>query len=205
VKAKSKKKAHPVKVFEALMSERKRRSGAAQRAAVPARSAPVVKVPVHAVEFFESCSLLNSKVGPHGGDEARDRANKEGEARRGVARRFRDLVERSWVSPLRSPDFGAVPSSGFGPRAVSDHCLDAVATMARIRQALPEQALKLLCAVFVDDVFLWVRRPKVLEQIRAALDLLDATGELDRQAHISAGQEARARYVQAHQVSALSF
>lgn len=134
-----------------------------------------------AVEYFESNTKLNSIVTHEFGgdghkkpiaDRQRDNANYEGAMRRQWARRFRDLVEESQITPLRSPDFGGVSGGSFGSKTPADHAIECGKKVGEIQQKIHPQLFKLLTDVFVEDKFVWEKNKAAIPEIRMALDFV---------------------------------
>jgi hypothetical protein len=143
------------------------------------------------VETFERKSaLLDSAIVPPYNNEKRDQAAFEGNTRRRVARKVRDLFEGEMVSAMKSADLEAVPGGSFGSRSPSDHALDCQAKVNEMRQSIPPGCMATLELVLRNEMFLWERKDRkdaraVLEEIRLALDFaawsLGATDAKGRQ------------------------
>jgi hypothetical protein len=152
--------------------KKKAGKSAAGNAPETAKAPTEIKQTSHAVEFFEFNTLLNSPLLGSYSDAGRDSSNRQGQIRRNVARRFRDITERSWVSPVKSPNYESTPSGSGTPKSASDVALDCIELLSKIKTNIPVRSFFLLNSVFVEDKYLWRESPSVLEEIRLALDFL---------------------------------
>lgn len=143
---------------------------------------------IYSVEFFESNTRLNSSI-PHTfdgdgrkvavTDRQRDLSNDDGKMRREWARRFRDIVDGSQITPLRSPDFGGLAGGSFGSKTPPDHAIDCGRKVGEIQQRIPALMFKLLTVVFIEDKFVWEKDKAAFLEIRMALDYVGwCLGEL---------------------------
>ncbi|MDZ7823088.1 MAG: hypothetical protein U5K75_02960 [Ahrensia sp.] len=100
-------------------------------------------------------------------------------ARSAAGEKFRSAAEGSHVSPMRSVDWSAVRSGGFGGRNVADHKFDCMAKTKVWRAMMNGTDLyALLESVIVYDRFSAIIdghrmiKPSAIEAVRAGLDIV---------------------------------
>lgn len=119
---------------------------------------------------------LNSKVDWPRTDEKLEQAWSEGNARHTTAQELERLFEKAELTPLRSPDFGGVPTGGFGSRYVGVSKLISQMVVQDLRRDMPPALMALLERILVKNEHPWHGLKKkaqdaVFEQARMALDM----------------------------------
>lgn len=120
-------------------------------------------------EWLRQTRRLSSREDAPGSEMARVAAGEE----------FRSVVEGASVSLVRSVDWSAVSSSGFGPKSPTDHKFDCMKKAQRWRDLMGGHGLfELLESVIVYDRFDAIldkdRKivPNAIESVRVALDII---------------------------------
>jgi hypothetical protein len=130
-----------------------------------------IKVNINAApfEWMRETGRLQTGIDAPGADRARVQAGEY----------FRTICEGARVTSLRSPDLGGVGGRSGRPGSLSDHRLDCMAKVNRVKQLIGDsRKATILEQVIVDDVFTHIRdnkgRPIVagLEAVRIALDII---------------------------------
>lgn len=126
---------------------------------------------------------LNSMIDGPRTERAMEIAWNEGRARINTAQRLENIFEAADLTPIRSPDFEAVPGGTFGPRAIHHSKLRAIKILADLERDIPPLCMGILRAIIGENRFIWHGLDKrgereMLEAIRMSLDF--AAWSLDR-------------------------
>lgn len=126
---------------------------------------------------------LNSRIEGPRTDKAIELAWSEGRGRINTATRLADLFERAELTPLRSPDFEAVPGGSFGPRYVGHGKLSCMKMIQDLRRDIPPACMAMIEAIICRNEFPWhglskKREQGVFQMVRMSLDF--ASWSLDK-------------------------
>lgn len=126
---------------------------------------------------------LNSRVEGDRSEKAMEIAWSEGRGRINTATRLEEIFERAELTPLRSPDFEAIPGGSFGPREIGSVKLHCIRIIAQIEGDIPPHCTRILREIICENKFIWHGLAKkswdeTMEFIRMSFDF--AAWSLDR-------------------------
>lgn len=136
-----------------------------------------------ALEWLMMKGHLNSRIVGDRTEKAMEIAWAEGRGRINTATRLAAIFEKAELTPLRSPDFEAVPGGSFGARHIGASKFQCIAILADLGEDIPPSCMEILRAIICRNEFPWHGAGKrdeqrIMEQIRMALDF--ASYSLDR-------------------------
>lgn len=118
---------------------------------------------------------LNSRVDWPRTEEKLQAAWADGNERHATAQELELLFEKAELTPLRSPDFAAAPSGGFGSRYVGVSKVVAQMKVQDLRREMPPALMQLLERILLKNEMVWhglkgKARDGAIDNIRLALD-----------------------------------
>lgn len=110
-------------------------------------------------------------------------SHKEADKRSDTAQKLAAIFEKADFTPLRSPDFEAVPGGGFGPRKIGLSKLVNAEKLAELSKDIPPACMRLLEAIICRNEFPWhgkgkAEQKRIMAEVRMALDF--ASFSLDK-------------------------